>query len=604
MLVAALEPSPRVQVRTRSRLADALRSAGRPASRIDETLAREVARHVPVGVLLVPSVQRFDDVYAVQLRAIDLARDTYLFAIRDEAAGKRAVLAALDRLASRARGLLGESASDVASRPGFRAETIASLDAYRHYYDALRYSDQGLFEQEQAELRAAIAADPDLGLAHLRLAVSEYGFPPVPAEERARHLEAALRTEERLPEPDRLVVRGELAISKGRVAEGAALLEQAARLRPDKRVLYRLAWLRPAGDLYPGRPYLRSALELDPSWFPAQNDLLISYAWNGEHAEAERLASEWARRWPSQLTYGALNGGRLWAGDFDGALEAARKAEELGPGLVAHVGRTLLVRGEFAGAEAELRRLWDRGERVLYDVDLAGALHFRGKLREAERVLDELERSGPAGAMLARQRRPLHAVSGRDPEQVRARVRAALPEADHLGRVQLALALAMAGAPGEAERVLDTGDAGPPLGPEAGLDDAVRAVVAAGRARVEGRDLVRARRILEDARGRAVFAWRRTLDYFIGEACHLANDDRCTVDALSGISDARWGFQPGAAGYHRSQVLLATSHERLGQTGEARRVVERLLRELAEADPDLPALGEAKAVCARVACRR
>jgi tetratricopeptide (TPR) repeat protein len=363
-------------------------------------------------------------------------------------------------------------------------------------------------------------------------------------------------------------------------------------------VLYKLAQLRSTRDITLGRPDFRKALALDPSWVPAQNDLLVSYGWNGEHAEATRLAAEWAQRWPSAQTYGVLNGAALWAGDLDAALGAARSAEKLGPGVIAHVGRTLMARGDLAGAEAEFRRLWDRGERLLYDFTLADALFLRGKRREAGRVLDELERSSPEAALVARRTRAFNAAESTDVAEVSSAVRVAEPELIPIERVVLALRLAAAGHVEMAERLADVRGA---YGMETHFIEAGRAIVAAARAR-EQRDLVRARRILEDARARAPFASHRTLDHFIGEACHLANDDRCAVAALSNAR-AWWGFMAGAATYHRNRYLLAVSLDRLERKAEARTEIEDLLSMLADADADLPVRVQAQELCRRLACR-
>ncbi len=52
--------------------------------------------------------------------------------------------------------------------------------------------------------------------------------------------------------------------------------------------------------------------------------------------------------------------------------------------------------------------------------------------------------------------------------------------------------------------------------------------------------------------------------------------------------------------YPRSLYLLARCHEELGQRKEARAAIEKLLAMWKDADPDLPLLGEARALRARL----
>jgi hypothetical protein len=84
LLTASLEQSKTLRIVTRGALADALRRLGQfSLDRIDETLARKAGVEAGVRTLVLASVRKLDEVYAVEIRAVDPQRDEYLFTISD-----------------------------------------------------------------------------------------------------------------------------------------------------------------------------------------------------------------------------------------------------------------------------------------------------------------------------------------------------------------------------------------------------------------------------------------------------------------------------------------------------------------------------------------
>ena len=118
MLITSLEQSRRLTVLTRSRLVDVLRQMGRDVpDRIDESLALEVGKVAGVKALLLATVHRFDDVYAIEMRALDPATNEYLFTLKEDGKGK-AQRAGHDRPALLPR---PRAAAGAAGRRGRRA---------------------------------------------------------------------------------------------------------------------------------------------------------------------------------------------------------------------------------------------------------------------------------------------------------------------------------------------------------------------------------------------------------------------------------------------------------------------------------------------------
>jgi TolB-like protein len=129
MLITSLEQSRHLRVLTRARMFDLLRQMGKePAARIDEVLGRELGRKAGVQALVLATIRRFDEVYAIEMQVLDPATDQYLFAVKGR--HRQVSIGLIDRLSERPGGC-GRRASGT-SASGRRA-TTASLEAYGHY---------------------------------------------------------------------------------------------------------------------------------------------------------------------------------------------------------------------------------------------------------------------------------------------------------------------------------------------------------------------------------------------------------------------------------------------------------------------------------------
>ncbi len=104
LLIASLQQSQLIAPLTRQQMLDALARAGRSdVKRIDEALGREIARQTQAKALLLISIHRFDDLYAIEMRAIDPSGNEYLFALKEEGTGKSSILGMIDSLSNRLR---------------------------------------------------------------------------------------------------------------------------------------------------------------------------------------------------------------------------------------------------------------------------------------------------------------------------------------------------------------------------------------------------------------------------------------------------------------------------------------------------------------------
>ena len=633
MLTTALEQSRRLTVLTRSRLADLIRQSGKEVpERIDESLAREVGRAAGVKALLLATVHRFDDVYAIEMRALDPATNEYIFTLREDGKGKSSIPGMIDRLSAQTRERLREQPEAAAQARKVAEVTTGNLAAYEHYFKARQALDLMKPEEALRELERALALDPDFALAHYQRAVVDAWSPvwvkasktgdEASVRTMQSHIDAAMRLADRLPEKERLALLGWRATLDRRHEEAQRLRDQAAEAYPeDKEAVF---W---AGDVrfHEGRydaalPYFERALKLDPNYVLALNHEAMCHEQLGQSEGQLAAARRWNAVAPSAEAL-RFEGRALLALDRrDEAEQVMRRATDLdqrwwpSPALASwfmyqgrpHDAEAMAREGvrNAAGRTPPPASAPDEerdSELVGYQRLLASALGQQGRMREARAVVDGMEASGvkPVDAAMAR----LGFGTGtRNP----AIIRDALAWLDGQGALKGAKALlgasfssAVAGdAPGAAgflERARAAPD-WPDVYPESRT--AAEALIAWRSGRVaDAEGLLRTL-----AEGKTVGA-RYLGSVLLGEVLVAGGRDADAVAALerarsmpwSGAMDSRAWFGPS------STLLLAAAYERLGERQKGLERVDELLRLWQRADPDLPRLAEAKALKKRLA---
>jgi tetratricopeptide (TPR) repeat protein len=597
LLITSLEQSRRLAVLTRSRMIDVLRQLGRQtADHIDESLAREVGRQVHAKALLLASLHRFDQLYTLELRAVDPAADEYLFTVREEGRGKASIPAMIDRLSERARRKLRERRADVRASAIKVAEAVTTnLEAYQHYFIGLDCLDRpnrypGHPQACVEELGKAVAIDPEFAMAHYQLARVR-GADLTPGEVERTEIAAALRGIDRVPPKEAMLIRAWAAHIQGNDEEAASLYREVLAAFPDdKQVLFTV------GDLYwhlddhrQAIPFLERVLALDPRFDFALDHLSYSLAILGRRDELGSWVRTWSGMTATPEILHALVQAHLGLGDAPAALALARHGLELRDTwpAVADLARALSFTGDYAAIEVELRRR-TASRTAVGGFWLADALAAQGRFAEGLAVLGSGEQPDEDT------RRDLHCVrailvAGRgDAEAVRTEAQALPP--DDSRTATLALLLAYLGDLDHARELVAH------LRPGSPNHELYRALVdwreglpAQARARL---DALESQNPLP--RGGLAPAFVRA------EVAAAEGLDAEVVEALQRYQRLPFqGFWRSWA-RPRSIYLLARSYERLGDRDRARVEVDRLLRLWSRADPGLPLLEEARTLRRRL----
>ncbi len=594
MLITSLEQSRRLSVLTRVRMLDVLRQLGKAnVGVVDEALGREVALSAGVRALVLATIRRFDQLYAIELKVLDPVKSEYLFTLQEQGTGKVSVPAMIDKLSEQTRRRLRESPAEVAaSQVKVGEATTQSFAAYQHYFRGDQLKEAIRYEAAIAEYRQAIALDPTFALPHYRIAYLGE-FVQMDASEQRGHMEAALRHVDRVPPKERMLFQAWQAHLEKRDPDAQAHYARLAESYPqDKEVLFLAGDLQLHQERYAeALPLFEAAVALDPSWEPALMHVTDSLAGLGRADDALAHARRWVERAPSATAYRMLAMAESLARHPGPAVDAARRALDLDG--TAHsrerLADMLLSAGRFEEAEAMVRPFVAPGASRLVRAfslrALATALAAQGRIAEALRTLDDAQLGGEEVRLKGRLARVdvLAADERRHAEALQElRAVASAPEAQGWG---LALPLVLLGDLEGAARLA------PALRTEA--ERSVYQALLAWKSGERERALGLARAVAQrPGHHRALAHWLRA---------RLASEEQRDAEVVAAVEALR--AEPGAIAvawaYPDAVVLEAEALLRLGKRAEARNRLARLLGSWKRADPGLPVVERAEALARR-----
>jgi tetratricopeptide (TPR) repeat protein len=595
-LITSLEQSQRLRVLTRSRMVDVLRQMGKPSVPVvDEVLGREMALAAGVRALVVASIRRFDDLYAIDLKVLDPSTSEYFFTLKEERVGKSSIPAMIDRLSKRARERLKETPAEVTQARITVGDAITrNYEALQHYFEGLKHEDALRYQAAIAEYRKAAAADPEFALAHYRIAYLGE-FATLDSSEIRASLGAALRQIDRVPAKERLLFQAWKAHVEHRQEEAHAIYARAAEAFPqDKQVQYL------AGDLYlhegtsgEAIPWFERAVALDPAWPEAQEHLIEALRTSGRHEEAVSRARRWAEQAPGTGSRLELALSLRSVGRVEEALEVNRRAAAEDPSWfpTSRLAIALLMADRFEEAEQIVRpHAVDGAEnRIEAVVLLLSIATCQGRIREALRIHDDQARLPGAPFWFGPGMRWNVLSAGRDRAAALSAADDVEASAAHVGE--------------ESSLVFWRLEVGDVRGAEREIPRAGTAsrtlydAIATERAGDPESALQVIRALVREHPGLPAYTWwRATVAFNSGR-------DAEGILATEEFDRTFWIIPWRAGAVGRLLYRKALAQERVGDRAGAAATVERLLARWTRADPDFPTVADAKALCRRLGCR-
>jgi eukaryotic-like serine/threonine-protein kinase len=398
MLITSLEQSHHLTVITRSRMFDVLKQLGKnDVDRIDEPIGREICQQANINTLLTASIHKFDQLYTIDLKVLDLQKNEYLFTAREEGQGKASIPAMIDRLAEKARAGFKEKGSEIQTTNQHVADTTtANIEAYQHYFQGEQYINKYQFKEAEKEFNKAIELDPTFALAYYRLAfaTSWYG-----GERATKPMLKAMQYIAKAPEKERYLIKAFNAHTEGNRDEAIKLYQEVLQSYPtEKEALFEVGdLLVHKGDHLPAISYFDRALAIDPVFERALGHIVWTYELLGQYDKALEYAKQHVARLPSEESYRELAQVYVLQGDFDNALQTYQRTLETFPTSaipIKGVGEIYIFKDEYDKAETEFQKLL-REDRPLADKregywNLALLDAYRGKYQDVDKTLDQV----------------------------------------------------------------------------------------------------------------------------------------------------------------------------------------------------------------------
>jgi len=564
-LAVQLSQSPFLAIVPEDRVRETLRMMTRPTDeRLTRQVAREVCERLGAKAMLEGQIAALGRSYVLTLEATDCSAGESLAREQAQTGSKEQVLQSLGQMASSMRARLGESLATVSKFDvPIQQATTRSLDALKAYALGVAQRAKGDETGAIPFLEHAVILDPAFASAHSALSAIYGSLGEI--QERTSHAQLAYDNRHHVTERERLFIEYQHYDAIGDERRAIEILEMWKQLYP--------------------RDYR------------APNALAVSLNRLGHYERAIEEAQEAQRRNPqhpfprSNLAY-AYRGASRFAEARRTAEEALAQQLETLP-LRRLVYQLALLDGDEDLAERTLE--WSRGRPREYDFvgAQAQALAYLGQMTRAralyQRTLELARRQALAQVALgyAAQAAWTEAVYGNDREAlVQAR--------DVLGRdpsaaprLRAAAALALAGAPDEAERVVAAAKRD-----EAGdmLVTLVHVPVAEAAVHMARREHARAIAALASAQPYELGNVAQLAPLFLRGRARLAGGDAAgAIRELEALLEHR-GVDPFSGLHPLARLELARARARAGDSAGSRADYDRFLELWVEADRQLAPL--------------
>jgi DNA-binding winged helix-turn-helix (wHTH) protein/tetratricopeptide (TPR) repeat protein len=581
-LSVQLEQSPFLALVSEQRVNETLKLMGRPAGdRLTPEVTREVCLRTGSTTMLTGSIVGLGSQYVIGLKAVNCNTGDVLAEAQEQAAGKEAVLKALDAAAVSLRGKLGESLSSMQTyATPLEEATTRSLEALKAYSLGIKTDYVKGDTAALPFLKRAVDLDPNFAMAYSWISTLYFDLNEVGrAAENARK---AYELREKVSERERFHIEGRYYVyATGELEKAAQTFElwQQTYLRDAQP--YRSLGVISAllGNWEKALEEWREAVRRDPNIGLQYNLLGLAYMSFNRLDEADAVYKQAEGR---KLENENLLQSRYWLAFLKG--DAAQMAQLVSAAMGKPGTEDLLL-----AMQADTEGWYGK---------LKNAHELTGRAMGSAQRNDARESAAAYQAAAA-----LREVEAGNRERARAEAHAALKLAPNRDvRAIAALALARAGDMAGAEKLAAELDKAFPL------DTLVQRywlpTIRAGVA-LEGKDPNGAIELLKVASTIELSSATPTLTIFLcpaylrGEAYLMLHDGNRAGAEFQKFIDHRgvvMNFPWGAL----ARLGLARAYALEGDTAKARAAYQDFLTLWKDADPDIPILKQAKAEYAKL----
>jgi len=357
------------------------------APRLERAL--DAARSVHATAFVVGSVSEKDQQMQITVETRD-GNDGRLIAT------DRAILSDPRQIVAEASLLSGSIAHHLGfadgATPSLAEVMTSNVEAYRYYSVGLEKAEQ--FQNPQAidYFKKAIQFDPHFAMAFARIGFA-YAVRDFQPEKGRPYLEQALRLSERLPELNRLYIQAWYAISKSEYSNAIPILQQIVSKYPNETEAYcqlsRL--LRGQEKVQEAAALLHGAIQKNPGSGDLYNNLGLILSSMGNLPGAMDAYKQYTMLAPQNPnSHDSLGMAYQQAGQYEMATAEYERALELDPEFepsILHLGDTYYQQGRYVEALREYRRyiqvVQSDDAKALGYGSLSAVYLAQGKLAEA-----------------------------------------------------------------------------------------------------------------------------------------------------------------------------------------------------------------------------
>jgi eukaryotic-like serine/threonine-protein kinase len=559
-LAIQLEQSPFLKIMDDDEVRRLLRLMRVPGAQVNNATAREICVRAGSAATIDGSIASLGKSYVVTLQAITCQDGATLARQQIQAEDKEHVLNALSTAAAAIRRKLGESLNSIQklSRP-LQEATTPSLEALQNYNAGYSELEQGQIGQAVASLERATAVDPNFAMAYYVLGVT---------------FENA----------------GDMARSREYAKQAFGLIDRVSEFERAQIAPY---YYRATGEVYKEIDAWQLGIRNYPRRWEFHNQLGLVYVDLGQYEEGLKEGLEGARSQPdAEAPYRRQLDAYIC---LDRLPEARKLAEQLqarqigGSRIHQRFLEMAYVANDAAAIAREIEWLRGKPEEYLSFGLQAADRNVHGQRRESHKLYQR-------AAEMAR-RRDLETVAS-EFDEADARADAIVGNcqtARRLGRP--ALALAMCGEAAQAEKLAAETTKMFPNGtiwnsvqlPE------IRAVAALNRNQpAQSVELLASAAPYERSYIEANYF--RGLAYLrLHKGAEAAAEFQKIVDHKGASWGATWVHPNWGLYYAPSQLGLARAYSLAGDTAKAKKAFQDFFALWKDADPDIPALRQARA---------
>jgi len=294
-LAVQLEQSPFLALVSEQRVNETLKLMGRPAGdRLTPEVAQEVCERTGSTTMLTGSIAGLGSQYVIGLKAVNCNTGDVLAEAQEQAAGKEAVLKALDAAAVSLRSKLGESLSSVEKyATPVEEATTPSLEALEAYSLGVKTELAKGITAALPFYKQAMDLDPNFAMAEERVSAAYRDLNEVGRG--AEDARKAYDLREKVSKRERLFIEGNYYLgATGELEKAAQTFELWQQTYPRDAVSYRgLGFVSASlGNWEKALEERRAALRLEPNNVGNYTNLVFAYIRFNRLDEAEAVCKQ------------------------------------------------------------------------------------------------------------------------------------------------------------------------------------------------------------------------------------------------------------------------------------------------------------------------